>query len=36
VLNKLANHYLTVPTRYRGELTSGLLGRVTLEATAPN
>ena len=29
--NTLANHYLTVPTRYRGELTSGLLGPVTLE-----
>ena len=34
VYNTLANHYLTVPTRYRGELTSGLLGPVTLELTA--
>jgi hypothetical protein len=31
VFNTLANHYQTVPTRYRGELTSGLLGPVTLE-----
>lgn len=33
VYNTLANHYLTIPTRYRGELTSGLLGPVTLEVT---
>jgi hypothetical protein len=32
VFNTLANHYLTIPTRYRGELTSGLLGPVTLSA----
>jgi hypothetical protein len=32
VFNTLANHYLTIPTRYRGELTSGLLGPMTLEA----
>ena len=31
VFNTLANHYLTLPTRYRGELTSGLLGPVTIE-----
>jgi hypothetical protein len=31
VFNTLANHYVTIPTRYRGELTSGLLGPVTLE-----
>jgi len=31
VYNTLANHYLTIPTRYRGELTSGLLGPVMLE-----
>ena len=31
VFNTLANHYATIPTRYRGELTSGLLGPVTLE-----
>jgi hypothetical protein len=34
VFNTLANHYLTIPTRYRGELTSGLLGPVTLDLTA--
>lgn len=31
VFNTLANHYRTIPTRYRGELTSGLLGPVTLD-----
>ncbi|SFT06605.1 glycosyl hydrolase [Paenibacillus sp. BC26] len=30
VYNTLANHYVTIPTRYRGELTSGLLGPVRL------
>jgi sugar lactone lactonase YvrE len=36
VFNTLANHYLTIPTRYRGEPTSGLLGPVTLRvAVAP-
>ena len=36
VFNTLANHYLTIPTRYRGELTSGLLGPVTVRlAPAP-
>jgi len=35
VYNTLANHYVTVPTRYRGELTSGLLGPVTLLVTLP-
>jgi hypothetical protein len=30
VFNTLANHYVTIPTRYRGELTSGLLGPVTI------
>lgn len=34
VFNTLANHYRTVPTRYRGDLTSGLLGPVKLELTA--
>jgi len=33
VYNTLANHYLTIPTRYRGEPTSGLLGPATLEVT---
>jgi len=36
VFNTLANHYATVPTRYRGELTSGLLGPVKLECAAPD
>ncbi len=31
VYNTLANHYLTIPTNYRGDLISGLLGPVTLE-----
>ncbi len=34
VYNTLANHYRTIPTRYRGDLTSGLLGPVTLETAA--
>ncbi len=33
VFNTLANHYLTIPTRYRGELTSGLLGPVAVEVS---
>ncbi len=36
VFNTLANHYLTIPTRYRGESTSGLLGLVTLEIATSN
>lgn len=31
VYNTLSNHYVTIPTRYRGELTSGLIGPVVLE-----
>jgi hypothetical protein len=31
VYNTLANHYLTVPTRYGGKPTSGLLGPVTIQ-----
>jgi hypothetical protein len=31
VCNTLANHYTTIPTRYRGATTSGLLGPVTLQ-----
>lgn len=31
VYNTLANHYLTIPTRYRGALTSGLIGPVRIE-----
>lgn len=34
VCNTLANHYTTVPTRYRGNTVSGLLGPVTIR-TAP-
>ena len=30
VYNTLSNHYLTIPTGYRGNLTSGLLGPATL------
>ncbi|GLX68441.1 glycosyl hydrolase [Paenibacillus glycanilyticus] len=30
VYNTLANHYVTIPTRYRGDLISGLLGPVRL------
>jgi len=30
VYNTLANHYLTIPTRYRGPLRCGLLGPVTM------
>lgn len=33
VYNTLANHYTTIPTRYRGDTTSGLLGPVQLEVT---
>jgi len=35
VYNTLANHYVTIPTRYRGDLTSGLLGPVTIQTTTP-
>jgi hypothetical protein len=31
VYNTLANHYQTIPTRYRGSALSGLLGPVSLE-----
>jgi hypothetical protein len=31
VSNTLANHYVTIPTHYRGPTTSGLLGPVTLQ-----
>jgi hypothetical protein len=30
VFNTLANHYQTIPTRYRGSTKSGLLGPVRL------
>lgn len=33
VCNTLANHYTTIPTRYRGDTTSGLLGPVRIEVT---
>ena len=35
VYNTLANHYLTIPTRYRGSLKSGLLGPVRVEFHLP-
>ncbi|NMO97674.1 glycosyl hydrolase [Paenibacillus lemnae] len=31
VFNTLANHYVTIPTRYRGDLTSGMMGPVRLD-----
>ncbi len=31
VYNTLSNHYVTIPTRYRGDITSGLIGPVTIE-----
>jgi hypothetical protein len=31
VFNTLANHYLTIPTRYRGSTRSGLIGPVRIE-----
>jgi hypothetical protein len=31
VCNTLANHYTTIPTRYRGQTVSGLLGPVQVE-----
>ena len=31
VYNTLANHYVTIPTRYRGAIRSGLLGPVQIE-----
>ncbi|MEG1886212.1 MAG: glycosyl hydrolase [Alistipes sp.] len=31
VCNTAANHYLSTPTAYRGEITSGILGPVTIE-----
>ena len=34
VRNTLANHFVTVPTHYRGDLTSGLLGPVTIQVMA--
>jgi len=35
VHNTLANHYTTIPTRYRGPTTSGLLGPVRLRLQNP-
>lgn len=35
VYNTLANQYRTIPTRYRGEPTSGLLGPVRIEFASP-
>jgi hypothetical protein len=33
ILNTIANHYTSIPTRYRGEIRSGLIGPVHLEIT---
>jgi len=33
VYNTASNHYTSVPTRYRGVITSGILGPVTLNLT---
>ena len=35
IYNTLANHYLTIPTRYRGSLRSGLIGPVSIEFEHP-
>ena len=35
VYNTLANHYLTIPTRFRGSTVSGLLGPVTIQTSRP-
>ncbi|MDX9755587.1 MAG: hypothetical protein RBU29_16605, partial [bacterium] len=35
VYNTLANHYSTIPTRYGGDLKSGLLGPVQVEMQSP-
>jgi hypothetical protein len=35
VYNTMANHYQTIPTRYRGSPVSGLIGPVAMELT-PN
>jgi hypothetical protein len=34
VYNTAANHYTSIPTRYRGSITSGILGPVTLSVTS--
>lgn len=35
VCSTLANHYVTIPTHYRGDTKAGLLGPVRLEFSAP-
>lgn len=35
VFNTLANHYATIPTRYRGSPRSGLIGPVQIEICSP-
>ncbi|HQN01358.1 MAG TPA: hypothetical protein PLL36_09800, partial [Candidatus Hydrogenedentes bacterium] len=35
VYNTLANHYSTIPTQYGGELSSGMLGPVTIRILNP-
>jgi hypothetical protein len=34
VYNTAANHYTSIPTRYRGSIVSGILGPVTLTVTS--
>ena len=34
VRNTLANHYVTIPTHYRGQTVSGLLGPVVLHVSS--
>ena len=36
VCSTLANHYLTIPTQYRGSTVAGLLGPVRLQVEAGN
>jgi hypothetical protein len=35
IYSTLANHCTTIPTRYRGSPTAGLIGPVTIEVQAP-
>ncbi len=35
IFNTLANHYATIPTRYRGSPRSGLIGPVQIEISSP-
>ena len=35
VCNTLANHYVTIPSRYRGPTVSGLIGPASIVAMSP-